>query len=234
MCPNWICTVVSPYGEGGGDRKQRPDNAARLGAEGRDQTGGSGGDAGDPARAGGLVLATPRPPAPAAAGAPGSPRAPLPSQHRACGPELGVRAGCWGRGSPSEAIFSTENSKQQAESMQHAAGPGGAPKCHRPRGGPRSATARGRAPGPARCLPRGLGGGQPGGAGRRWAPATRSPAAADGAPRPRTEPAAVPGRGAQPSTGIARPGRKRKRRLRGSPAPASLMNANIYHLHVKV
>lgn len=206
----------------GGDRKQRPDNAARLRAERRAPNGEIGGNAGDRARADGLVLATPSPPAPAAAGAPGCPRAPLPSQHRARRPKRWCQAGCAGAAGSHPSPFSpprTQRNKLKACSTRPS--PGGS---HRT--GPGSS--------PCSVPASGTGWGQPGGAGRWWAPAPRSPAAADGAPRPRAEPAAFPGRGARLSTDMARPGRKRKRRLQGSPAPASLMNANIYHLHVKV
>lgn len=122
----------------------------------------------------------------------------------------------------------------KATSWKHAA-------CGRPRGGPQSVTVPREVPKVplhgaglpallAACLGDWVGGSR----GARAGGGRPLPAAPHGAPWPRTEPAVVPGRGARPSTGIARPGRKRKRRLRGSPAPASLMNANIYHLHVKV
>lgn len=107
----------------------------------------------------------------------------------------------------------------------------------RPRGGPKVSPSPGRSP---KCHCMGLGSlpcslpASGTGWGAQAGDGCPLPAAPHGAPWPRTEPAVVPGRGARPSTGIARPRRKRKRRLRGSPAPASLMNANIYHLHVKV
>lgn len=131
MCPNWICTVVSPYRGGGGTENSDLTTQPGSGQSDGHQVGKSGGNAGDRARADGLVLATPSPPAPAAAGAPGSPRlspsaAPLPAP---CPPPQALVPGRvrWGRGFPSESIFSTENSTQQAESMQHAAVPGGVP-----------------------------------------------------------------------------------------------------------
>lgn len=198
MCPNWICTVGSPYGEGE-DRKQRPDIAARLGADGRAPNGGIWGDTGDPARAGGLVLATPRPPAPAAAGAPER-RSPPGTEPAA--PSSGSRLGA-GAGGPHPRPFSpprTQSNKLEACSTRPA--PGGPQSVTVPREVPKVPLHG--APCPARCLPRGLGGG------RRQEVGARSPQPRMEPPGPARSPRQSPGEERSQARASLAPGGKEK------------------------